>query len=172
MTRPRRGHRWRWVALAILLPLAVAWLGWQQTQAPGFNASHLVLIDGRKLNGNDLTDGPVLLNFWATTCPVCIAEMPDLAQLHQDFRDRGFSVLAVAMPYDPPDQVVDFTRRHALPFPVSLDLDSELTLSFGLSRITPVNILLDRQGVERWRHVGRLPTAEARLRIKQLLEEG
>lgn len=171
MTQPHRGRRWLWIALAILVPVVVAGLGWQQTRPPGFNASRLVLVDGRKLNGNELVDGPVLLNFWATSCPICIAEMPDLAQLHEDFRNDGFSVLAVAMPYDPPDQVVDFTRRRQLPFPVSLDLDNQLTLSFGLGRITPVNILLDRHGVERWRHVGRLPVEEARQRIRKLLEE-
>lgn len=164
-------HRKRWIALAIVLPLVVAWLGWQQTRTPSFADSRLVTVDGRKLDGRDFLDGPVLVNFWATTCPICVAEMPDLADLHQAYRSRNFKVLAIAMPYDPPDQVVDFARRKALPFPVSLDLQSQLSLSFGMGRVTPVNILLDRHGNERWRHVGRLPVAEARARIEKLLEE-
>ncbi len=167
MSRGRRAL----IALLVVLPLLVAWAGWQQTRAPQFADSRLVLVDGRKLVGRDMLDGPLLVNFWATTCPVCIAEMPDLAELHRAYQPNRFKVLAIAMPYDPPDQVVDFTRRNQLPFPVSLDLDSQLSLSFGMGRVTPVSILLDRHGNERWRHTGRLPVAEARARIENLLEE-
>lgn len=169
MTERARPRRRLLVAAAVLMPLLVAGLAWQQTRPPAFKDVRLVLVDGRKLQGADLLDGPVLLNFWATTCPICIAEMPDLAHLARDYGPRGLTVLAVAMPYDPPDQVVDFTRRRQLPFPVSLDLAGEISLGFGLGRVTPVNILLDRHGVERWRHVGRLPLADARRRIDHLL---
>ena len=110
-----------------------------------------------------------LVNFWATSCTICVAEMPDLVQLHQRFHARGFEILAIAMPWDRPDQVLAFNARHALPFPVALDPLGEAVRAWGGVDGTPLSWLVDRQGqvCERW--LGRLPLRAARSAIEKLL---
>lgn len=106
----------------------------------------LPLIDGRRLVSSDLAGRVTLVNFWATTCAVCVAEMPDLARLHREFHARGFDVLAIAMPYDRPDHVLHFARTRALPFPVALDPMGAATAAWGDVRVTPASWLVARDG--------------------------
>jgi thiol-disulfide isomerase/thioredoxin len=73
-------------------------------------------IDGTALSSERQRGRVTLVNFWSTTCTVCMEEMPLLIETYRDFHERGFDVVAVAMPYDRPDWVVDYSRRNALPF--------------------------------------------------------
>ncbi|MBI3575462.1 MAG: TlpA family protein disulfide reductase, partial [Gammaproteobacteria bacterium] len=60
------------------------------------------LLDGRKLALKELRGQPVLVAFWATNCKPCVEELPDLIKLYNDLHPKGFELIAVAMPYDPP----------------------------------------------------------------------
>ena len=62
-------------------------------------------LDGRRVDLAALRGQVVLVNFWATSCTTCVAEMPQLMALHQRFQPRAFETLAVAMSYDPPARV-------------------------------------------------------------------
>jgi peroxiredoxin len=104
------------------------------------------LIDGRRLGPDDLAGRVTLVNFWATSCAACVAEMPDLVRLHADYRARGFELLAVAMPYDRPDHVLHFARTRALPFPVALDPMGEAVAAWGGVRATPASWLVAPDG--------------------------
>ena len=141
-------------AAALLGTLAWVWL------APaGLKDSPeitLLTIDGEELSLASLRGKPLLLTFWATSCPSCIAEMPDLARLQREYGARGLTIIGVAMPYDPPDQVVAFARDRALPFAIALDLDARLTQDFGRVQLTPTNILIDKDWRIRSRSTGRL----------------
>ena len=75
-------------------------------------------ITGQKINMADLRGKVVLVNFWATGCSVCVREMPDLVNTYNAYKAKGFEVIAVAMPYDPPAQVLNYVTQKALPFPV------------------------------------------------------
>lgn len=120
------------------------------------------LLDGRTLALGDLRGRPVLVNFWATTCSVCVAEMPDLVALYQELRPLGFELIAVAMPYDPPSHVQDFVRRHELPFPIALDVQGQATAAFNDVRYTPTAYLIDRTGEIVYHHTGRLDVERVR----------
>ncbi|MFP5348503.1 MAG: TlpA disulfide reductase family protein [Gammaproteobacteria bacterium] len=120
------------------------------------------LLDGRTLALGDLRGRPVLVNFWATTCRVCVAEMPDLVALYQELRPLGFELIAVAMPYDPPSHVQDFVRRHELPFPIALDVQGQATAAFNDVRYTPTAYLIDRTGEIVYHHTGRLDVERVR----------
>lgn len=130
-----------------------------------------VLIDGRTLAVEQLRGGPVLLNFWATSCPTCIEEIPDLVALHRQYAGRGLTIIGVAMPYDPPPAVVNFSRQRKLPYAIALDLDGRQTSAYGNVRLTPTHILIDRAGDIVERRTGRLDLAAARRAIEQLLKE-
>lgn len=98
----------------------------------------------------------VLVNFWATSCPSCLAEMPALVESYMQYRDRGFDVIAVTMSYDPPSHVLDYSNRYGLPFPVALDADGTLAMAFGNVQATPTSFIIDGQGNIVQRVVGAL----------------
>lgn len=104
------------------------------------------LLDGQAQRSSALRGQVVLVNFWATTCAVCVAEMPVLAATQQQFGARGYRTLAVAMPYDPPALVADFARKRALPFDVVIDPTGAVVRAFGNVQGTPSHFVLDRQG--------------------------
>jgi len=114
----------------------------------------------RTLDGQQLTlaqiDQPVLINFWSTSCAICIAEMPDLARLYEDYRETGFELIAVAMPHDPPNAVLEFAEARQLPFPVALDVDGSVLKAFSSVKGTPTSFLFNAQGELVSRHVGKM----------------
>lgn len=128
------------------------------------------LLDGRTLPLAQLRGRPVLVSFWATTCRTCVEEMPDLVALYHGLRARGFELIAVAMPYDPPSQVQDFARARALPFPIALDVQGQVTAAFHDVRATPTAFLIDSAGDIVYRHTGRLDTERVRQMVLHQLE--
>ena len=86
----------------------------------------------------------VILNFWATWCPPCRAEMPSMETLYQRFKDQGLEILAV----DSGEEILtvrQFIRRNGYTFPVMLDRDSRVSDTYGIQAI-PTTYILDREG--------------------------
>lgn len=112
----------------------------------------------RTLSGERLAlrkaSGPTLVSFWSTDCAICLAELPALADLHADFASRGFELVAVAMPYDPPNAVLELAEARALPFPVALDIDGAVLAAFEPIAGTPTSFLVDAGGRVIDKHVG------------------
>jgi peroxiredoxin len=134
--------------IAIIAVIAAAgiaaYFGHFQTQpAPAVTFTSLA---GEKMSMGDLRGRVVLLNFWATDCVVCVREMPRLTQTYRRFESRDFEMIAVAMRYDPPNYVIRYTEKNALPFKVALDPMGELAKAFGNVRLTPTTIVIDRHG--------------------------
>ncbi len=129
----------------------------------------LVNLDGERVRLADLRGQVVLVNFWATTCVVCVKEMPRMAETYRRFADRGFRTYAVAMPYDRPDWVLEYRARNPLPFPIALDVQGEIARAFDDTRVTPTTFLIDAQGRVVKRYIGEPDFAELRERIEGLL---
>lgn len=128
------------------------------------------LLDGRTLPLSSWRGRPVLVSFWATTCRTCVAEMPDLVALYQALKPRGFDLIAVAMPYDPPNRVQQFVRERQVPFPIALDVLGQVTGAFPDVQHTPTAFLIDPQGNIVYHHVGKLDTDRVRRMILRQLE--
>lgn len=131
----------------------------------------MTTIAGEKLGAAELRGKVVLVNFWATTCTVCVKEMPEIAATHARYSARGLETVAVAMSYDPPNRVVDFAWRHALPFKVALDIDGAIAKAFGDVRLTPTTVLLDKRGVVVARYIGEPDFAALRKVVEAKLAE-
>jgi peroxiredoxin len=114
-----------------------------------------VTLSGEHFATSDLRGKVVVVNFWATSCAICVAEMPMLAGTQHKFAARGLETVAVAMSYDHPNAVAAFARRHALPFRVALDLSGEAASGFGGIVGTPTTFVLDRHGRIVKRYLGR-----------------
>ncbi len=113
----------------------------------------------------------VLVNFWATSCAVCVKEMPQLLATHQKFSGRAYETLAVAMKYDAPASVIQFTESRRLPFTVVIDNMGAIAKSFGDVDATPTSVLIDKQGVIVKRYVGQPDFAALNLLVEQLLAQ-
>jgi thiol-disulfide isomerase/thioredoxin len=127
-------------------------------------------ITGKHLALQDLQGKPVLITFWATNCPSCIKEIPHLFALYQQFHPQGLEIIAIAMVYDPPDQVVAMTRERKLPYPVVLDLSSEHARAFGRVWATPTTLLIGGDGTVAKRVVGAFELTDMQNRIQHLLK--
>ncbi len=140
-------------------------------QRPGrLPALRLHTLDGETLNlGPQPGTGATLVVFWATTCPPCVAEIPDLIGLYRALAPRGLRLLAISMRYDPPNRVVALRDRLHIPYPLVLDLDGRLAQAFGGVQLVPTLFLADRRGRVLLRRTGRLDPLRMRRRIDRLL---
>ncbi len=96
----------------------------------------------------------VLVNFWATYCGSCIAEMPKFVETHKKFAARGYDTIAVAVRQDSPQRVAEFAATNNLPFRIALDSSGAAARQFGNVRITPTTFLIDREGRVLRRYIG------------------
>lgn len=141
------------VAAAVLVAAAVgAWLAFFQTAvAPQVEFKTIV---GEQFTTSDLRGKVVLVNFWATSCVTCVKEMPEIVATYEKYRERGFETIAVAMSYDPPNYVLNFAQKNALPFKVALDVQGAAARGFGDVRLTPTTFILDKRGNIVARYIG------------------
>ncbi len=111
--------------------------------APAFT---LPDINGKKVSLSDFKDKVVLLNFWATWCGPCKAEMPSLNNLSTTFKNEGFVVLAISI--DPSDKPVrSFVLEKGITFPVLMDPDKEVYFDLYAIFALPTSFLIDRNGI-------------------------
>lgn len=103
----------------------------------------LTSLNGDKWTLRDLRGKVVLINFWATWCPPCRKEMPDLDALYKKFRDQGFVVLAISD--EQPDIVRSFLSKHKVAYPVLLDPGDLVHKRFDVDGI-PKSYLYGRDG--------------------------
>ena len=129
------------------------------------------LLDGRKGSTASLRGKVLLVNFWATSCTACVAEMPQLLATHNRFKDRGYDTLAVAMSYDPPALVARFAESRQLPFGVAIDNTGEIAKRFGDVQLTPTTFLIDKRGNIVKRYVGAPDFAALQQLIDKLLAD-
>jgi peroxiredoxin len=110
----------------------------------------------------------VLVNFWATWCAPCLAEMPELVKLQREHRARGLQIIGVAHPTDKAVQVMKTIRRLKVSYPVLFGDEKTLAL-FEVADVLPVTVIIDRSGKVRGRIIGILTPEEFDEQIKPLL---
>lgn len=140
------------VALIVLALGAVGYFSLSSRQAaPNVTFTSL---QGEKASMQSLRGKVVMVNFWATSCATCIAEMPQMAETYNKFKDRGLEFYAVAMNYDPPNYVLNYAQTRSLPFKVALDVQGDIAKSFGDVKLTPTTFVIDKEGNIIKRYVG------------------
>jgi peroxiredoxin len=133
--------------------------------------STFVLLDGSKQTSADLKGKVTLVNFWATSCVTCVAEMPELIATYDKYKGRGYDTLAVAMSYDPPSYVVNFAETRKLPFKVAIDNTGAVAKAWGDVKLTPTTYLVNKRGEIVKQYVGEPDFAALHQLIEKLLAE-
>lgn len=156
-------------ALVFIIAAAALWLmpsGLSRAPETTFQT-----IEDEQVTMSELRGQPLLVTFWATTCTSCIREIPHLVELHERYHSRGLSIIAVAMSYDPPDQVIEFNRIHDLPYRIALDSDGEVAAAFNDVMLTPTTFLIAPDGRIAIHRIGLFDTDVMKTRIESMLGE-
>ncbi len=140
-----------------LLPEAMA--------APDFELDNFA---GGKTRLSDYRGKVVLLNFWATWCPPCVAETPDFVNLDNKYRERGLVILGVSLDQNPRAVLHPFIQKHKIEYPILL-ADRRVTNDYGGITSIPTTFLIDREGMIRKHYVGYQPKSVVEEAIKELL---
>ena len=131
----------------------------------------MVLLDGSKHTTEAMKGKVTLVNFWATSCTTCVAEMPQIMATYKEFAPKGFDTVAVAMSYDPPSYVVNYAQTRALPFKVAIDNTGAVAKAWGDVKLTPTTYLVNKRGLIVKRYVGTPDFVAMNKLIAQLLAE-
>ena len=162
----------KWLAAGALVAGAavgaVVELGSGTSQAP---QSTFVLLDGSQQTTQDLHGKVTLVNFWATSCTTCVAEMPELVSTYEKYKGQGYDTIAVAMSYDPPQYVLNFAQSRRLPFKVALDNTGKIARDWGDVKLTPSTFIVNKRGEIVKTYVGAPDFPELHRLIEKLLAE-
>jgi len=124
-------------------------------------------VEGRALRLSDYEGKVVLLNFWATWCAPCRAEMPDLVKWQREYKSRGLQVIGVACPPEELSEVREFIKSIKVNYPVALG-DERTKALFDKSEILPTTVVIDKKGVIREVVHGILFSDEFEQKVKPL----
>lgn len=118
-------------------------------------------VSGKDFTLNDLTGNPVrlsdykgkvvMLEFWASWCAPCRQSVPELKALHEEYKDRGFVLIAISLDENP-RKVREFVEEFEVDYTVVID-DKDVNAAYGVFSI-PTTFLLDREGNVATKHLG------------------
>ncbi|QKJ65295.1 TlpA family protein disulfide reductase [Deefgea piscis] len=106
----------------------------------------MTTMAGKPIQIADYQGKVVLVNFWATSCTGCIAEMPGLVAAQNKLGKDKLITIAVAMSYDNPTYIENYLAKMPLPFEMVYDQSGEIARAFGEVQLTPTSFLLDPKG--------------------------
>jgi thiol-disulfide isomerase/thioredoxin len=149
-----------------LLVLSMTVYGQSTAKAPSLT---LKTLQGHKFTLRQYRGKVVLLNFWATWCPPCRAEMPDLIKMQRDYRSKGLQVIGVTYPPEEIREVRQFIRKLKVNYPIAVGTKETKAL-FDETETLPLTVVIDRQGNVRERIEGILLAEEFEQKIKPLLK--
>jgi peroxiredoxin len=159
------------IAGAALLAVAASMGLYGCTGARAAPESTFVLLDGTRQTAAALKGKVTLVNFWATSCVTCVAEMPKIISTWRKYEAKGYDTVAVAMSYDPPSYVVNYTETRRLPFKVAIDNTGAVAKAWGDVQLTPTSFLVNKRGEIVKQYVGEPDFAALHLLIEKLLAE-
>lgn len=183
--------RWtNWTCPALLISSLLLITGCQPKSPEPTDASQRMLLPGVEelhpprpapdfeapsLNGSSFRlsahrGSVIILNFWATWCPPCRTEIPDLVALQRELSDRGLLVVGVSTDEEGADVVAPFAENFQINYPIVLD-NGAVSEAYGGIFALPTTVVIDQSGRIRYEIIGIFPTEAMRPRLEALLEE-
>jgi thiol-disulfide isomerase/thioredoxin len=150
------------VALALLCS-AAALEG--EKPAPNFA---LKTADGRTVELKQLAGNVVVVNFWATWCGPCRAEIPGMLEIYSKYRGKGLEIVGVSLDRQGFSVVTPFVKRMKIDYPVVVG-DGDLVAAYGNFNAIPTTFVVDRKGNIVGEHTGALTKQQFEQLVKQYL---
>ena len=161
------------VAVLMLLAVLLGGCGGDASaETTGVNQGNLAAdftletVDGTEVSLSDYRGNVVMMNFWATWCPPCRAEIPDFEAAYQARQGEGFVVLGINVE-EPREAVAPFAEAIGMSYPVLLDRSGQVMKMYRAPGL-PISLFIDRDGVIRVRHVGYLTGEQLEKYLAQL----
>ena len=129
-------------SILLIIALVPASVLGQTVKAPQFKLRD---INGRTVRLSDYRGKVVLINFWATWCPPCRAEMPDLVQLQRDYAKQGLQIIGITYPPETKTRVRRFARSLKVNYPIILGT-SEIKARYSSEETLPLTVVINRDG--------------------------
>ena len=130
------------VFIAMMIAFSPASVLGQNGIAPQFVLKD---VNGRTVRLNDYHGKVVLINFWATWCPPCRAEMPDLVRLQREHIKQGLQIIGITYPPERKARVRRFARRLKVNYPIILGT-REIKARFSSEETLPLTVVINRDG--------------------------
>jgi peroxiredoxin len=169
-----RVRNWKRLAASLILVVLVAACSESGAAAPqGVNTGNvardftLETVEGNSVSLKDHRGQVVLINFWATWCPPCRAEIPDLQSTYLERREDGFVVLGVNVE-EPLAEVQQFMDEMEMTYPVLLDEGGQVLQTYRANGL-PMSVIVDSEGVIQVRHVGYLTASQLEDYLAELI---
>jgi len=175
-----RYPRYKRVTSAVVLLITALWaaylLLWPNTSkaagtgiANGVKAPEFELktLDGKMVKLSDYKGKAVMINFWASWCGPCRAEMPTLQAVYKEFEAEGFVILAVNL-NEPDLAVKSFQEKYGLTFPILMDKGDRVSKLYDIVPL-PTSYFVDKNGVVQGKWTGEIKKEQLRTFVKKLL---
>jgi len=135
-------------------------------KAPDFK---LTTLDGKDVTAASLKGKVVVVDFWATWCGPCVAEIPGYVELHKKYAKDGLVIIGVSVDRGGAAKVKQFADKNGMDYLVAMGDDGALGEAFGGFDAIPTTFLIDRDGNIRHQKTGLMPHADYEALVKQLL---
>ncbi|MCX7985056.1 MAG: TlpA family protein disulfide reductase [Bacteroidetes bacterium] len=158
--------KWQTIRAILLSSIFVISIGNAQLKkAPNFQ---LYDADGKMYELSKLRGKVVVLNFWATWCPPCRAEIPDFISVYSKYKEKGVEFIGIALDKEGWKPVKNFVSRAGINYPIVLGTPQVVQAYGGIEAI-PTTFIVDKEGNIAGHRVGLLRGAELEKAIQQLL---
>ena len=137
----------------------------QQMKAPYFS---LKTSDGKTIELAKLKGKAVVLNFWATWCPPCKREIPDLIQIYNKYEKKGFVIIGISIDQEGWDVVKPFIEKAKIPYPIVL-ADKNIIKDYGNFDGIPATFFIDSNGMIVDQQIGMLTKEIFETGVKAIL---
>jgi cytochrome c biogenesis protein CcmG/thiol:disulfide interchange protein DsbE len=127
-----------------------------QVQAPAFTVTD---INGKTISLSQYRGKVLFLNFWATWCPPCRAEIPDFVDVYSQYKTKGLEIIGISLDTKEKSAIVDFVQKFKINYPIIFETKSvtaQLLQDYQPGQFIPTTIVIDKTGRIRQKEVGAL----------------
>jgi len=164
--------------ILVLLPLVIVLFvcaktektsifGNNSSQAPDFTVKDL---KGREISLSNYSGKVVFLNFWATWCAPCKAEIPDFIEAYKQYKDKGMEIIGISVDRISQKSVLKFVEKYKINYPVVMGTD-KIQKDYEPGPYVPTTIIIDQEGKIRHRHIGYMSKETLKDYFQKLTEE-